>query len=185
MGFQSELDTGTVLIDREELAALRAQLLDAKRNERAVGENGELKARVVVLDSSNNAIRAHCDLKSVPYSECHLCGRIELNPHPAYECPRCEVKEERAADEARLDAAEAKLHTLEAEALDTQRNEERAAAEIAEVEMKLHTLEAAVRAVRDVDGFGDGFGDNRGLDMDFRPLDKLYDLVPDGSEGGS
>ena len=42
---------------------------------------------------------------------------------------------------------------------------------------KLHTLEAAVRAVRDGDE-GRG-GDERGVDMEFRPLDELYGLVPE------
>lgn len=70
----------------------------------------------------------------------------------------------------------AKLNTLEAEALDTQRNEERAAAEIAEVEMKLNTLEAAVRAVRD-DEHIEWY---HNLHPD-QALSKLYALVPEST----
>lgn len=66
----------------------------------------------------------------------------------------------------------------EAEGLDTQRNEERADAEIGELTMKLHTLEAAVRAVRD-----EGYRESEDDIMEV--LEKLYALVPDGSEGGS
>ena len=49
--------------------------------------------------------------------------------------------------------------------------------EVSKLRRKLTALEAAVRAVRDGDE-GKG-GDDRGLDMDFRPLDRLYALVPE------
>lgn len=85
------------------------------------------------------------------------------------------MRDDRDELRGRVEELDAKLHTLEAEALDTQRNEERAAAEINEVAMKLNTLEAAVRAVREAGALE--------VRRD-RELSNLYALVPDGSEGG-